>query len=94
MKKSLEISSVAVSARKRSALQLERRDSLRRGGQRDRLAVLVGAGEEERRLAAGARVAGHHIRGDRLVGVPEVGHGVDVVDRCRYVVGHRCGRAG
>ena len=55
----------------------------------DRLAVLVGAGEEEHVLAALAHVAREHVGGDRRVGVPEVGLAVHVVDRRGDVVGHR-----
>jgi hypothetical protein len=51
------------------------------GGVGDRLAVLVGAREKEDVLVALAHVAGDHVGGDRLVGVPEVGHAVDVGDR-------------
>ena len=40
----------------------------------DRLSVLVGARQEEHVLAALAVVAGHHVGGDRRVGVPEVGN--------------------
>ena len=57
----------------------------------DRLAVLVGAGQEEHLLAALAVVARDHVGGDRRVRVPEVGRRVDVVDRGRYVVGGRRG---
>ncbi len=62
------------------------------GGIGDRLAVLVGAGEEERRLAALAVMARHHIGGDRRVGVAQMGRGVDVVDRGRDVKGHAAPR--
>ena len=41
--------------------QLLRRDALALGRLRDRLAVLVGAGEEEDVLAALAHVAGEHV---------------------------------
>jgi len=59
--------------------------ALGRRGMGDRLAVLVGAGEEEDRLAALPVVAGHDVGGDGRVGVAEVRRRVDVVDRCRYV---------
>ena len=55
----------------------------------DRLAVLVGAGEEEDILAALAHVAREHVGGDRRVGVAEVRLAVHVVDGRRDVVGHR-----
>ena len=54
----------------------------------DRLAVLVGAGEEEHVLAALAHVPGEDVGGDRRVGVTEVGLGVDVVDRGGHVIRH------
>ena len=54
----------------------------------DRLAVLVGAGEEEDVLAALAHVPGEHVGRHRRVGVAEVGLRVDVVDRGGDVVGH------
>ena len=75
MKKSLETSSCGISARKRCGVavgQLLRRDALALGGERDRLAVLVGAGEEEDVLAALAHVAREHVGRDRRVRVPEV----------------------
>ena len=68
--------------------QLLRRDPLALGGGLDRLAVLVGAGEEEDVLAALAHVAGEHVGGDRRVRVAEVRLGVDVVDRGGDVVAH------
>ena len=46
-----------------------------------RLAVLVGAGEEEHVVAALAVMARHHVGGDRRVRVPQVRSRVDVVDR-------------
>ena len=69
--------------------ELLRRDALALGRLRDRLAVLVGAGEEEHLLAALAHVAGEDVGADRGVRVPEVGRGVDVEDRRGDVVGHR-----
>ena len=54
----------------------------------DRLAVLVGTGEEEDVLAALAVVSGEHVGGDRRVGVAEMWLGVDVVDRGGDVVAH------
>ena len=69
--------------------ELLRRDPLTLGRLRDRLAVLVRAGEEEDVLAPLAHVAGENVGGDRGVRVAEVGLGVDVVDRGRYVVRHR-----
>ena len=68
--------------------ELLRRDPLALGRQRDRLAVLVGAGEEEDVLAALAHVAGEHVGRDRRVRVAEVRLGVDVVDRGGDVVAH------
>ena len=82
----LELGRVAVG-------QLLRRDPLALGRGLDRLAVLVGAGEEEDVLATLAHVAGQHVGGHRRVGVAEVRLGVDVVDRRGDVVGH-CGVAG
>ncbi len=72
--------------------QLARGDPLALGRQRDRLAVLVGAREEEHVLAPLAHVAGEHVGRDRRVGVPEMGLAVHVVDRRGDVVGHedRC----
>ena len=64
MKKSLDASSRGISALKRSALRSASScgvDALRLGGVGDRLAVLVGAGEEEHVLAALAMVAGEHV---------------------------------
>ena len=72
--------------------ELLRRDALSFGGERDRLAVLVGAGEEEDLLAALAHVAGQHVGGDRRVRVAEVRRRVHVVDRRGDVEGHRASR--
>ena len=69
--------------------ELLRRDALALGRLRHRLAVLVGAGEEEDLLAALAHVAGEDVGADRRVRVPEVRRGVDVEDRRGDVVGHR-----
>ena len=69
--------------------ELLRADALALGLLGDRLAVLVGAGEEEDLLAALAHVAGEDVGADRRVRVPEVGRGVDVVDRRGDVEGHR-----
>src|SRR5680860_349019 len=69
--------------------QLLRRHTLALGGVLDRLAMLVGAGEEEDILAALAHVAGKNVRRHRRVRVPQMGLGVDVVDRRGDVVGHR-----
>jgi hypothetical protein len=55
----------------------------------DRLAVLVGAGEEEHLLAALAVVAGEDVRADGRVRMPEVRRRVHVVDGRRDVEGHR-----
>ena len=68
--------------------ELLRRDALALGGERDRLAVLVGAREEEHVLAALAVVAGEDVRPDRGVRVAEVRRRVDVVDRGRDVEAH------
>ena len=68
--------------------QLARGDALSLRRQRHRLAVLVGAREEEDLLAALAHVAGQHVGGDGRVDVPQVGLAVHVVDRGGYVVGH------
>ena len=53
--------------------ELLRRDALALGRLRDRLAVLVGAGEEEHLLAALAHVAREDVGADGGVRVPEVG---------------------
>ena len=68
--------------------ELGRRDALALGGVDDRLAVLVGPGQEEDVLAPLAHVAGEDVGRDRRVRVAEMGLGVDVVDRRRYVEGH------
>ncbi len=68
--------------------QLLRGDALALGRLRDRLAVLVGAGEEEDLLAALAHVPGQDVGADRRVRVAEVRRGVDVVDRRGDVEGH------
>ncbi len=68
--------------------QLLRLDPERVGGVGDRLAVLVGARQEEHLLAALAVMARHHIGGDRRIRVPEMGRRVDVIDRGGYVVAH------
>ena len=68
--------------------QVPRGDPLRLGRQRHRLAVLVGAGEEEDVLAALAVVAREHVGGDRRVGVAEMRLGVHVVDRGGDVEAH------
>ena len=76
-------------ARRVAVGELARRDPEPLRRLRDRLAVLVRAGEEEDVLAALAHVAGEHVARDRGVGVPEMGLGVHVVDRRRDVVAHR-----
>ena len=91
MKKSFEASTSSAISWKRGALRSASScgvDPLALGRQRDRLAVLVGAGEEEDVLAALAHVAGEDVGGDRRVGVAEVGLGVDVVDRRGDVEAH------
>ena len=77
----LEVDDVAVG-------QLARRDALALGDLGHRLAVLVGAGQEEDLLAALAHVARDDVGGDRRVGVAEMRLGVDVVDRRRDVEAH------
>ena len=52
--------------------ELLRLDAERVRGVGDRLAVLVGAGQEEHLLAALAVVASHHVGGDRRVRVAEM----------------------
>ena len=74
----------------RSASSLGRH-ALALGRLGDRLAVLVGAGQEEDLLAALAHVAGEDVGADRRVRVAEMGRRVDVVDRGGDVVGHRRG---
>ncbi len=91
MKKSLLASICGASALKRSALRSASScglDAERVRGVGDRLAVLVGAGQEEHVLAALAVVARHHVGGDRRVGVAQVRGRVDVVDRRGHVEGH------
>ena len=75
-------------ARGEAVAQLARGDALGLGLLRDRLAVLVGAGQEEDVLAALAVVPGEDVGRDRRVGVPEVGLAVDVVDRGGDVEAH------
>ena len=62
------------------------------GGLGDGLAVLVGARQEEHVLAALPHVTGEHVGRDGRVRVPEMGLGVDVVDRRGDVVRHRAAR--
>ena len=69
--------------------ELLRRHALALGRERDRLAVLVGAREEEHVLPALAVVAGEDVGPDRGVRVAEVRRRVDVVDRGRDVEAHR-----
>ncbi len=72
MKKSLEALMRGISAWKRCGVavgELLRRHALALGRLRDRLAVLVGAGEEEDVLAALAHVAGEDVGPDRRVRV-------------------------
>ena len=65
-----------------------RLESLRVRRVGDRLAVLVGAREEEDVLAALAHVAREHVGGNRRVRVTEMRLRVDVVDGGRDVEGH------
>ena len=91
MKKSLVASTrgrQVLEAHRVAVAQLARRDALALGRLRDRLAVLVGAREEEHVLAALAHVTREHVGRDRRVRVPEMGLGVHVVDRRGDVVGH------
>lgn len=74
----LEVHDVAVG-------ELARRDPLAFGDLRDRLVVLVGAGQEEDLLAALAHVPREHVGGDRRAGVTEVRLRIDVVDGRRDV---------
>jgi hypothetical protein len=69
--------------------QLLRRDPLALGRVLDRLAVLVGAGEEEDVLAPLAHVPRQHVGCHGRVGVAEVRLGVYVVDRRGDEVAHR-----
>ena len=62
------------------------------GDLRDRLAVLVGAREEEHVLAALAMVPGEDVGADRRVGVAQVRRRVHVVDGRRDVEGHGGGQ--
>ena len=68
--------------------QLPRRDAEPLGRLGHRLAVLVGAGEEEDVLAALPHVPREHVGRDRRVRVPQVGLPVHVVDGRRDVVRH------
>ena len=68
--------------------ELARGDALALGDVRDRLAVLVGAGQEEHVLAPLAHVAREDVGGDRRVRVAQVGLRVDVVDRRGDVEAH------
>ena len=68
--------------------QLLRGQPLALRGLRDRLAVLVGAREEEHLFAALAHVAREDVRRDRRVRVPEMGLCVHVIDGGGDVVGH------
>jgi hypothetical protein len=68
--------------------ELARLDAEPLGRLGDRLAVLVGAREEEDVFAALAHVPREHVARDRGVGVAEVRLRVDVVDRRGDVVGH------
>ena len=68
--------------------QLLRLDAERVRRVGDRLAVLVGARQEEHILAALAVVTRHRVGGDRRVGMPKVWGRVDVVDRGSHVKGH------
>ena len=58
-----------------------RRHTGSRRGLLDLLAVLVGAGQEAHPPAVEAREPGEGIAGQRGVGVADMGHVVDVVDR-------------
>ena len=64
-------------------------EPLRGGCVGDRLAVLVGPGQEEHVLAALAHVTRDHVGGDRRVRVSEVRLRVHVIDRGGDVEGHR-----
>ena len=91
MKKSLDALMRGSRSRKRCGVavgELLRRDALALGDLRDRLAVLVGAGEEEHVLAALAVMAGEDVGADRRVRVAEVRRRVHVVDGRRDVEGH------
>ena len=63
-------------------------DPLALGGQLDRFAVLVGAGQEEHVLVPLAHVPGEDVRGDHRVRVPQMGLRVHVEDRRCDVEGH------
>ena len=68
--------------------QLLRLDAERVGGVGDRLAVLIGARQEEHVLAALAVMACDRVDGDRRIRVPQVRRRVDVVDRGSHIEGH------
>ena len=91
MKKSLETSIFGIRSRNRwEFLSASSRGVTPEplGGLRDRLPVLVGAGQEEHVLAALAHVPGEDVGADRRVRMAEVGLGVHVVDRRGHVEGH------
>ena len=64
-----------------------RRQARGGGGGLDLLAVLVGTGQEMDVTAVEPLEAREHVTGERRVGMPDVGHVVDVVDRRGDVVG-------
>jgi len=88
-----------VIARDHAVGELNRFDALLAGRLLDLLPVLVGAGEKTNIGAREPFVTGKDIRHNRCIDVPDVGHVVDVVDRCGDVVARvhsasvcRCGR--
>ena len=92
MKKSLVASMIGISSSNLAALRSASSCGeipSRSAAMLDRLAVLVGAGEEEDVLPPLAHVAREHVGRDRRVGVAEVRLGVDVVDRGGDVEAHR-----
>ena len=91
MKKSFEMFSAGSSAlkpRRLRSAEFLRLDPLRVRRVGNRLAMLVGAGQEEDVLPSLAHVPRDNIGSDLLVGVAQVRHTVDVVDRSGDVKGH------
>ena len=70
---------------RRLADKLFRRQVFASSGLLDLLAVLVDAGEEINGLALQPMIPSKDIREDFFVGVPDVGRGIRVVNRCGNV---------
>ena len=65
---------------------LSDRHTLFSGGRRNFCRVFVCAGQEKCILTLESMIARSNIGHDRRIGVTDMRHIVDVVDRCRYVV--------